>query len=357
VEVTVFSPSLHEYREAPARETTSGYEIRRLYVPRFDEQGLLLFSIRVGWWLLTRSRWDVLHVHGYGNFAVFPSIIARLRGRPTLVKTTLSSSRAELDQMPGVRGRILGYCRRGSSAFVALSAEIAASLRSDPRLAGEVFQVSNGVDTSLLRPADPQRREAARRARNISEQTFAIVAVGALLTRKNPLGLIRGVTRVRYRPVHLFLAGPPFDLEYSKRVEEAAATVPDGVQVDLVGRVTGEQVAELLAMADSLALFSRSEGLPNSLLEGMASGLPCVATDVPGSRDVLAGGGGILVPPDDEAALAEALEAFANDRESAKRLGQEARRIIERDYSLPRIARRYREIYTHLIGKRASDPR
>jgi glycosyltransferase involved in cell wall biosynthesis len=80
----------------------------------------------------------------------------------------------------------------------------------------------------------------------------------------------------------------------------------------------------------------------------MASGLACVATDIPGSRDVLEDGGGELVPLDDPESLASALERLAADPEARRRLGEEARAIVEARYSLESIAGRYEALYRRL---------
>jgi glycosyltransferase involved in cell wall biosynthesis len=93
--------------------------------------------------------------------------------------------------------------------------------------------------------------------------------------------------------------------------------------------------------------------MPNSLLEAMATGLPCVDSDIPGSRDVLSRGGGLLVPLDDPAALAAALDQIVADPAVGARLAAEALAVVEAEYSIDRVAERYLAIYRELIGDRA----
>jgi glycosyltransferase involved in cell wall biosynthesis len=87
---------------------------------------------------------------------------------------------------------------------------------------------------------------------------------------------------------------------------------------------------------DVFALPSRWEGLPYSLLEALAAGLPCVASDVNGSRDILAGepACGLLVPREDVAALAGALGSLLADRDLAARLAQSGPRRVAQAFSL-----------------------
>lgn len=112
--------------------------------------------------------------------------------------------------------------------------------------------------------------------------------------------------------------------------------------------LAGQQtdVFPYLAAMDIGVLSSLAEGFSNSLLEYMASGLAAVATDVGGNREALEGTG-ILVPPDDPAALAEAILGL---RSAALRqqLGQAARKRVER-FSMVRAERRMQEIYTELL--------
>ena len=92
-----------------------------------------------------------------------------------------------------------------------------------------------------------------------------------------------------------------------------------------------------------------------SSLEAMASRLPCVASDIPGSRDVLRHGGGRLVPLDDAGALAAVLDELAADPAASERLAAEARAVIERHFSLDSVAERYLATYRELLA--AAPPR
>jgi glycosyltransferase involved in cell wall biosynthesis len=115
-------------------------------------------------------------------------------------------------------------------------------------------------------------------------------------------------------------------------------------------------MAELYRAADVFVLASRAEGLPNALLEAMASGLACVATDIPGSRDALAHGGGLLVAAEDRDALARAIDGLAGNAPERSRLGAQARRVIEERYALGRVAERYLELYAGLLGAGSPEP-
>jgi len=111
------------------------------------------------------------------------------------------------------------------------------------------------------------------------------------------------------------------------------------------------------AIMDVSALTSFSEGLSITILESMRCGLPVVATRVGGNPEVVADGvTGYLVPPGDVSAFASRTVTLLLDRELRKRMGEEARRRVERHFRLQDVASRYLEIYEGLLS-RTEEPR
>jgi glycosyltransferase involved in cell wall biosynthesis len=337
--------SLPRGSDAQRCERSTNLEVRRFPVPGIDEKRRLVFGLRAAWWLLTRSDWDVLHVQGFSYWGVLPIAVARLKRRPILVKTTLLGP-----DRPRHPARSIAAAYRGIDAIVALSDELERSFREDPEFRARLLRIPNGVDTACFHPADLEARRAARRVFELPPDALVIVTAGDLDRRKNVVSLVDAVGRLPQRPVCVALAGPPAsDPSYRAELEQAIDALPVGVTARLVGRLDPSRLADLLRAADIFALTSRYEGLPNSLLEGMATGLACVATDVAGSRDVLSEGGGLLVPLEDGDALVGALETLAGNPAERERLGREALAIIERGYSLSNVAERYLEVYRSLI--------
>jgi glycosyltransferase involved in cell wall biosynthesis len=109
-------------------------------------------------------------------------------------------------------------------------------------------------------------------------------------------------------------------------------------------------VIELLQQCWGFVMPSRWEGMPNALLEGMACGLPCVATRVSGSEDAITDGvNGLLVEPEQPAAMALALRRIIEDTDLAQRLGREARASVVRDYQLGTVIEQNLELYRRLL--------
>lgn len=112
-----------------------------------------------------------------------------------------------------------------------------------------------------------------------------------------------------------------------------------------------KDVPDLLAGVDFFVLPSRMEGLPLSILEAMARGLPVVVTPVGGVPEVVTDSvHGILVPVDDPRALAEAIGRLAESPELCKRLGEEGKRRVEEDFSFDRMAEKYEDLYMRVLA-------
>jgi glycosyltransferase involved in cell wall biosynthesis len=109
-------------------------------------------------------------------------------------------------------------------------------------------------------------------------------------------------------------------------------------------------MASVLSEADIVCLPSYREGLPKALLEGMAAGLPCVATDVPGCREaVIDGENGLLVRPRDHHALADALQRLILDPDLRMRMGRRGRIMATSEFSSSIICQQTMQVYEELL--------
>jgi glycosyltransferase involved in cell wall biosynthesis len=107
---------------------------------------------------------------------------------------------------------------------------------------------------------------------------------------------------------------------------------------------------------DVFVLPSRSEGIPRCLMEAMAAGIPIVASDIPGCRNLVDGSStGLLFPVGDERALRERVVELAESAERRASIVDGARRFIEAKFSCERMAREYELLYENLILKRNAD--
>jgi glycosyltransferase involved in cell wall biosynthesis len=198
----------------------------------------------------------------------------------------------------------------------------------------------SGIDTRHFRPLpDP------------AGDTVGVALVARMLRQKGVLDAVAAIRLLRRRglPVELLLAGPTDPDNPDSLSAEALAALAAEPGVAWLGPVA--DVREVWARAAIAVLPSTyGEGLPKALLEAAACARPIVATDVPGCREaVRPGETGILVPPYDQAALAEAIAVLAADPARRRRLGDAGRALAEREFTEDIVARETLALYRVLL--------
>lgn len=223
--------------------------------------------------------------------------------------------------------------------------------------AEQVRQIYNGVDAGRFRPAATRERSPDCPFRDPAH--WIVGTVGRLEAIKDPLNLVRAfvsaVERDRQgtRDLRLAIVG---DGAQRRDVE----TLLDAHRLRERAWLPGmrSDVAAVMRDFDCFVLPSRAEGISNTILEAMASGLPIVATNVGGNAELVdSGTTGTLVPARDEVALAAGIVGYHVDRERAHRHGISARRAVEQRFSLERMAADYAAVYERAIAERTGSRR
>jgi glycosyltransferase involved in cell wall biosynthesis len=208
--------------------------------------------------------------------------------------------------------------------------------------------VWNGIELAAF---SPERRPRLRtELLGLAHDTPLALCVARLTPQKGHATLLEALALARRQEPRLTLAlageGP---LRETLRAQAARLGVAGAVR--FLGRYG--PVARLLSAADVLVQPSLFEGLPLSVLEGMACALPVVVADVVGGNEtVVQGESGLVVPPDDPPALAETLLRVVGDEALAARLGANARRRAEREFDAPVMAQRTLSVYAEAVRGR-----
>lgn len=313
--------------------------VERLYGPRAISGLKRLAS-------LMRER-DVRLVHTYLVSANIFGTLAAKRARAPVILTT----RRDMGFSRNWRLKWLEetFINPRVSGVVVPCEAIAEVARREKHLsAGRVVTIPNGIDATRWR-LDEDERKAARRGLGLVESETAIGVIANFLPIKGHADFLEAATRVlaTHPQTRFLLAG---EGEIRATLEARATRLGLGDRVVFLGR--RDDTRELLAALDLTVLPSHSEGMSNVLLEAMAMARPIVATAVGGNPELLKHDvTGLLVPPREPAALAEAMTSLLLDRARAARLGREARRVAETRFSLREMVSRYEALYASLLRK------
>jgi len=172
----------------------------------------------------------------------------------------------------------------------------------------KVLVVGNGVDISKFAP---QSKVDARRTLGISAHAKVMITVGGLVERKGFHRVIAAMPDLKKKfpdLIYLIVGGPSPEGDWTHQLKELVLQCHLEDSVKFLGAVPANELSLPLAAADLFVLATRNEGWANVLLEAMACGLPVVATDVGGNREVVSSNElGLIVPFDDHAALVDAI--------------------------------------------------
>ena len=317
------------------------------------------------WRLLRQLRPDIVHTRNLGTLETqFTAAAAGVRAR---VHGEHGWDVGDTDGLNRRNRRLRRLVRPLVGQYIGLSRHQMGYLAEQigvPR--ARLNQIYNGVDTqrfhppasrddrrALLPPGFASPHALSHEPSHAPPQTLIIGAVMRMQAVKAPVELARAFIHLRaLRPeafarLRLLLVGDgPLREAVAARLAEAG--VAD--QVWLPG--ARDDVPELMRAMDLFVVPSLAEGICNTILEAMASGLPVIATEVGGNPDLVqAGVTGSLVPAADPEALAGALAGYLSDPERRQREGQAARARAERDFSLAAMVQGYLRVYDKALGR------
>ena len=259
----------------------------------------------------------------------------------------------------GLRARLfLALERRAASASRAIVC-VSESQREDALKRGlcaatKLIVVRNAIPPETVAPLS---REAARSRLNLSDGARVVGMVARLAPQKGVGVFLRAAAEVlRARPETIFvlIGGGPLESEMRERVRTTLPITTARSLSNAIGeggqrfRLLGfrADAEALYAAFDVLVLSSLYEGLPYVLLEAMSRGVPVVATDVLGSRDVVADGEtGLLARVNDPSDIAAKIIELLDDPEKLKRLGSAAKKRVASEFSFDEFVRGHRELY------------
>jgi sugar transferase (PEP-CTERM/EpsH1 system associated) len=301
------------------------------------------------WHLFRRLKPDVVHTRNMATMeAQLPALLA---GVPQRVHGEHGRDSRDIDGKNTKYQLLRKIFRPVITHYIALSLDLREYLQAQVGVPGhKISHICNGVDTEIFHPAGKNAKMLLPEGFN-REDMLIIGTVGRMEPEKDPMTLANAF-------IHLLNTYP------QARQKLRLVMIGDGVLLEPVKTLLAEagvtaltwlpgerdDVSQLLQTMDVFVLSSLIEGISNTILEAMASGLPVVATHVGGNSEIVDEDvTGLLVPRSDPALLAAAIRRYLEDPEMRRRHGALARRRIEEEFSIDKMVRQYHDLYDRLL--------
>jgi glycosyltransferase involved in cell wall biosynthesis len=344
----------HFYKYAPLeRLSVFGYAaaMRADVSVRFSAYAVAPFALAAGWWMARqvarRHRATVMHGHwvvpgGVTAAAAAPELplVVSLHGSDVYVAETLAPARLAARRA----FRRAGWVTACSSDLATRAVALGAAPDS-------IETVPYGVDSTRFRP-DPAVRLARRRDLGVGADVPLIFSAGRLVRKKGFEYLIDALPQVPSAVLAL-AGGGTLDAELRSRAHAAGVAE----RVRFLGNLAQERIAEYLAAADVAVVPAvrddqgNVDGLPNIVLEALASGTPLVTTRAGGIGSVVEHDRtAFVVPERDAPAIAAAITTAVNDAVAARRIGEGGRALVEARFGWERTAERFEAAYARALA-------
>jgi glycosyltransferase involved in cell wall biosynthesis len=323
----------------PAPERWKDYATGAHHVPFPAKACVGVFDVLGCWSQLGRLARDADVVHLHFPLPLGLSLLALPRERSWPLVVTVHGN-GDIYELPPLFAPLTRAVLRQADAVVSVSADLANHL-SERLGIQRVTAIPNGVDTDLFRPLPRPPTEKV-----------TLVSISRVVPRKNIHVLIEAVQTLvaeGERDLELVIAGTgPSQDEVARLAARSPAT-------RFLGFVDEGQKRELIAHSDAFVQLSVREGLSIATLEALASGVPCVVSDLPGVREPITPGvTGLLVPdPERVDSVIGVLRQLLGDRARLAEMRQAARRDAEERYSLRVMAEAYHRVYREVLERRS----
>ena len=319
------------------REMIDGVMVRRISwsdnkLLRFLFSGLELLVL----FFYLRKTFDVVHVHQHSSIGLFVIALAKLIGKPVLVKLPNVGDYG----IPGLRAGVLGGLRLrillSADSIVAMSRQSVSELMHVNFPRERILQISNGITL-----------DASNKQGGVDHDLCTVVFTGRLSEEKCLFDLIDAWSELRRRGVKKVALEIWGDGPLMNALREHAHILGLGSLVFFRGHVKDVQIK--LRSVDLFVLPSRVEGNSNAILEAMNASLPIIASDVGGTAmQVGRDGAPFLFQAGDSLAMADRLELLILDKKLRRSTGIKMRARLEEVFDITKIADKYSDAYRFL---------
>jgi 1,4-alpha-glucan branching enzyme len=279
---------------------------------------------------------DLVHLHFPLPLGISALLMRPLVHRPLIVTV---HGNADVYELPPLLAPATRAVLRRADAVVSVGRDLAEYLRTSMGVSN-VIVIPNGI---------PVETFTVGRSKGPG---VSLLSICRLVPRKNILVLIDAVERLigEGHDLSLVIAGTGPEKE---AIERRAARAPDAIR--FVGFIDEAEKRRLLIDADVFVQLSTREGLSIAAIEALASGVPCVVSDLPGVREPIDAGvtGWYVADPESVDSVVATLRCVLADRERLPEMRRDCRAVAEARYSLQTMCENYWQVFTDLAGARA----
>lgn len=307
--------------------------------------------------LMRRERFDIVHTH-----TPVAGLLGRVAAKMARVRWIVYTAHGfyfHEDMRGALRGAMRSIERFGASISDIIFVQSGEDLEeaAETRIASQekLVHIGNGVDPSLFGRETNAEAAAVLREELGIDGGPVIGFTGRIVREKGAVEFVKsaGIVAREIPGAFFIMTGAPLESDRDGCLAEIEALVEsEGLSGRLVMTGYRTDVPAILSLLDLFAMPSYREGMPRSLLEAMATGLPVAATDIRGCREeVIDGETGFLVPPRDHYAMGEAILKILSDGDMAARMGRAGRQRVLDRFDERKVTRHQVDMLDALTGR------
>jgi len=297
---------------------------------------------------------DIVHLHGFSKKSILVIALSLVFKKKIIIKLTSFGD----DDPISIKNRsvLAWFFFMRAHTFISVSPAFQKSYKSVGLPSKKYCFIPNGVDVVRFRPPVSEERESLRSELGFGVDDVILIFIGHFSQEKQPHVLYDAWIELFKKGVKsriIFIGSTSasnyeVDVDLVEKIKKDATVCTYAPFVTFIERT--HQIEKYLRLSDIFILPTLREGLPNVLLEAMATGLPSIITNLPGVTDWIVDDGktGVLLSPPSKAKLVQELEYLILDRARRQAIGRSARKFIENNFSAPAIASKVLQLYHNL---------